>query len=80
MDILTTRVIAAMGTKERLDREIAERCKTELGEVKTVLRRLEKIGVVKKDRIMSEKKVFYAYQLAPDWMPDRIKEVFENAV
>ena len=73
MDILSGKIISSMGTREWLDAEIAKRCGVEIGEVKTALRRLQKIGIVHKDRIVSEKTVFYAYKLDQDWQPAAIK-------
>jgi len=72
MDILSGKIISSMGTREWLDAEIAKRCGAEIGEVKTALRRLQKIGIVHKDRIVSEKKVYYAFKLDQDWQPEAI--------
>jgi predicted transcriptional regulator len=73
MDILSGKIISSMGEREWLDTEISRRCDSEIGEVKTALRRLMKIGIVEKSRITSEKKVFYAYKLDQDWQPAAIR-------
>ena len=73
MDILSGKIISSMGEREWLDTEIATRCGAEIGETRTALRRLQKIGIVHRDRIMSEKKNFYAYKLDQDWQPAAIK-------